>query len=197
MPTRFTRDIRTVPNLLTVSRILLMIAAVPIYLSVSRGAGIVIAVIAGVTDYLDGAIARATGQVTRLGEVLDQFSDICFEASALLIAVAQGFFSPFVLLIYLVREFWVTTIRRFMAGARINIPSSPWGKLKTNLIMWGFLPTFLSLAAVAPSLEPGLTYAGQGMVGLGLFFSYLSAFGYTRAFVVGYNGLPPASGRSE
>src|SRR5438477_456435 len=79
-------------------------------------------------------------------------------------------------------------IRRLMAGEGINIPSSVWGKLKTNLLMWGLLPTFVALGGLWPRLGPALAGAGRLLVALGLVASYVSAFGYTRAFVGGYDG---------
>ena len=200
MASALARDIRTVPNIITLSRICLLLVATALYFTVSRGAGIVLAVVAGVTDYLDGAIARATGKVTRLGEILDQFCDVCYEAMVLTVAVQAGFFPPYVLLLYLFREFWVMTIRRFMAGKGRNIPSSLAGKLKTNLIMWGFLPTFLSVAQLLPAAEPALGHAGRIIVGAGLVFSYVSGVGYTRAFLTAYSETAdgsPAPARSE
>jgi CDP-diacylglycerol--glycerol-3-phosphate 3-phosphatidyltransferase len=187
MPGRLAQDLRALPNVITLLRIALLLIAAAVYFAGHPGVGIVLAVIAGVTDYVDGAVARATGQVTRLGEILDQFSDLCYESMVLIVAVAQGFFPPWVLLLYLVREFWVVCIRRFMAGARLNIPSSIFGKLKTNLVMWGFLPTFLSIAGLVPGWEPWLGHFGRAAVGAGLLMSYLSAFGYTRAFIRGYD----------
>ena len=188
------RDIRTIPNLITLSRILLLLVAAGIYFaSEHRGVAIVLAVIAGCTDYLDGAVARATGQVTRLGEILDLFCDLFYESFVLLVAIMAGFFPPYVLLIYLFREFWVTSIRRYLAGQGKNIPSSLVGKLKTNLIMWGFLPTFLALGGVLPDYREQLTVAGRVMVGAGLFLSYVSGWGYTRAFLKAYESEPPAN----
>ncbi len=181
------RDIRTIPNLLTLARIALILVAAGLYFYVSPGAGIVVAVVAGVTDYLDGAIARATGKVTRLGEILDQFSDLCFESLAFLVAISSGFVPPIVLMAYLFREFWVLAIRRFMAAHHLNIPSSFAGKLKTNFIMWGFLPTFLSVSGYLPGLQPWLAHLGRLGLGAGLVASYVSAWRYTRAFVAGYN----------
>ena len=185
-------DLRTAPNIITLLRIGLLCVAVPVYFYVSRGAGIVLAIFAGVTDYLDGYLARRLGQVTRLGEILDQFCDICFESFLITIAVLRGFFPPYFVFLYLLREFWVLCLRRFMADAGINIPSSLAGKAKTNIIMWGFFPTYLSMSALLPSAEPYLGHAGRIMVGLGLAVSYYSAVGYTKAFVAGYS---EASGR--
>jgi CDP-diacylglycerol--glycerol-3-phosphate 3-phosphatidyltransferase len=179
-------DLRTVPNVITLSRIALLLVSVPVYFYVSAKIGIALAIVAGVTDYLDGYIARRTNQVTRLGEILDQFCDLCFESFIIAIATLQGFFPPFFLFVYLLREFWVVCLRRFMAGARMNIPSSLAGKVKTNLIMWGFFPTYLSISRLVPAAEPYLAYAGHTMVALGLAAGYYSALGYTRAFAAGY-----------
>ena len=179
-------DLRTVPNVITLSRIAILFVSVPVYFYVSNGVGIALAIVAGVTDYLDGYIARRTGQVTRLGEILDQFCDLCFESFIITIATLQGFFPVFFIFLYLLREFWVAGIRRFMAGARMNIPSSLAGKVKTNLIMWGFFPTYLSISGLVPAAEPTMGYAGRIIVGVGLAAGYYSALGYTKAFAAGY-----------
>jgi CDP-diacylglycerol--glycerol-3-phosphate 3-phosphatidyltransferase len=157
-----------------------------VYFYISHGVGIALAILAGVTDYLDGYIARRTKQVTRLGEILDQFCDLCFEAFIIIIATLQEFFPPYIIFLYLFREFWVMCLRRFMAGARMNIPSSLAGKVKTNLIMWGFFPTYLSISALVPAAEPYLGHFGRLVVGLGIAAGYYSALGYTRAFAAGY-----------
>jgi CDP-diacylglycerol--glycerol-3-phosphate 3-phosphatidyltransferase len=180
------RDIRTVPNVITLSRIFLILLGAVVYFNGSHVLGIVLSIVAGVTDYLDGYIARRTGQVTRLGEILDQFCDLCFESFLIVIATVQLFFPPVIICAYLLREFWVAAVRRFMAAAHMNIPSSIAGKAKSNLIMWSFLPTFLSVGNVLPAWQPYLGYSAYVIIGLGLLASYMSAWGYTRAFVTGY-----------
>jgi len=180
------RDIRSVPNVITLSRIFLILLGAAVYFNGFRIVGIVLSIVAGVTDYLDGYVARRTGQVTRLGEILDQFCDLCFESFLIVIGTVQGFFPPVIICAYLLREFWVASVRRFMAAAHLNIPSSLAGKAKSNLIMWSFLPTFVSVAKILPAAEPYLAYAAYTIIGLGLVASYVSAWGYTRAFVKGY-----------
>jgi CDP-diacylglycerol--glycerol-3-phosphate 3-phosphatidyltransferase len=179
-------DLRTLPNVITLLRIALLFLCVPVYFYVSHGVGIILAITAGVTDYLDGYIARRTKQVTRLGEILDQFCDLCFESFLLVIATLQAFLPPYFIFLYLLREFWVTSVRRFMAEAHMNIPSSLAGKAKTNLICWGFFPTYLSISGLVPAAEPYLAYAGLIIIGLGLAAGYYSALGYTKAFAAGY-----------
>lgn len=183
---RLARDIRTIPNLITLSRIVLLMIAGWLYFSGHPALGIPLAVLAGVTDYLDGAIARATGTVTRLGEMLDQFCDVCYESTVLMVAISSQFFPPWLILVYLFRELWVMCIRRSAAEQGGNIPSNLAGKLKTNFVMWGFLPTFLSLSGALPQAEPYLSLAGKLIVGTGLVLSYVSAIGYTRAFFTIY-----------
>lgn len=174
------------PNVITFSRIVLLCLGVSAYFYLSRPIGFTLTILAGVTDYLDGYVARRTGQVTRLGEILDQFCDLCFEAFIIILATLQGYFAPYVIFLYLLREFWVTGIRRFMAEARMNIPSSLAGKVKTNLIMWSFFPTYLAVTGLLPSAQTYLHYAGLAMVLLGLGAGYYSALGYTKVFVAGY-----------
>jgi CDP-diacylglycerol--glycerol-3-phosphate 3-phosphatidyltransferase len=185
------KDIRTIPNLITLSRIGLLTIATPLYFYGHYAVGLAFAIVAALTDYLDGAVARRTGQVTRLGEVLDQFCDLCFEMLALTLAIHQGFFPIYVILVYAFREFWSLSMRRSMAGMGKSIPSSFFGKLKTNALMWGFLPTFLSIAQVLPTWEPALGNLGRFMIYTGLGLSWVSGLQYTYAFVTLYEGEAP------
>lgn len=186
----FAADLSTAPNLITLSRLVLILIAAALFFAGHTGLGIALGIVAGVTDYLDGWLARRTGQVTRLGEILDQFCDIFYESMVLYIAIAQFHFLPlWVLPIYLARELWVTTIRRFMAGHQLNIASNMLGKLKTNLVMWGFFPTYLSIVGAVPALEPGLKFFAWAALGVGLALGYLSAWDYTRQLIVGYDHI--------
>jgi CDP-diacylglycerol--glycerol-3-phosphate 3-phosphatidyltransferase len=187
MPSTFARDLRSAPNLITLSRIALILAGAPIMLLWSPMLGMCMAILAGLTDYADGIVARRTGQVTRLGEILDQWGDLVYESLLLLVAVEKGFFPPIVLYLYLFREFWIVCIRRYMAGIGKNIPSTLLGKLKSNFINWGFLPAFFSMNGVLPQLEPYLGWLGKLGAGLGIFASYVSAYSYTKSFVAGYD----------
>ena len=194
----FARDLRTTPNIITLSRIALVMLAAGLFFAGWKRIGLVLAVIGGITDYLDGYWARRTHQVTRLGEILDQFCDIFFESLVLYIAIAVFHFLPFWFLpVYLAREFWVASIRRFMAVHQMNIASNFLGKLKTNFVMWGFLPSFLSIEGALPSLEPGLAYLGRGGIALGLVFGLLSGWDYTQQMIAGYDQIAAARAASR
>jgi hypothetical protein len=81
-----------------------------------------------------------------------------------------------------------------MAGHQLNIATNFVGKLKTNFVMWGFFPTFLSIEGVLPGLEPGVAILGRVGIGLGLLFGYLSAWDYTRQLIRGYDQIAAARG---
>lgn len=182
------RDLRKLPNLITLSRIVLLLMALYLYFQVSPVAGLVVGTLGGLTDLFDGMIARATGQVSRLGEVLDQFSDLVFESVMLYLASnAPGDYPKTLLLLYLFREFWIVTIRRFMAEYRINIASNFLGKLKTNFLLYACIPAFCSFSGVVPDLQPFAWYLGLYGISLGLLFGYIAAFDYTLQFMRGYN----------
>ena len=182
----FRRDIRKLPNLITLSRVVLVCVAISLYFKVDARLGLAVGIVAGLTDAVDGWVARRTGQVSRLGEVLDQFSDLVFEAWVLYLAGQAGYPSA-LLLAYLFREFWVVTIRRFMAEYRINIQSNFLGKLKTNFLMYGCIPAFGAFAGVLGPLNSFAWYLGLFGMTLGLVFGYIAAWDYTRQFVRGYD----------
>ena len=192
MPRRsgFAADLATAPNIITLSRILLLLVGAPLFFAGYALSGMILAAIAGWTDYLDGWLARRTGQVTRLGEILDQFCDFFFESVVLYVAVAKFHVLPlWVMIAYLAREMWVTTIRRFMAGHQINIASNLLGKMKTNLLCWGFVPTFVSIGGFLPALDPAMSYIGRASMVVGITIGYVSAYDYTRQLVAGYNHI--------
>lgn len=188
MARSFAEDLRTIPNILSLSRMVVVTVAAAVFFSGHYTLGVILGIIAGATDYLDGILARKLNQVTKLGEILDQFSDLFFESACILMLVTHPEGPhPMVLFVYLLREFWVTTIRRFLADAQINIASSFIGKLKTNFLGYCFALYFFHIAHVFPEPIDSVMF-WLGSVGLygGLFWSYVSAWSYTRQFVQHY-----------
>jgi len=185
------RDLRTIPNMISISRVILLAVAIGIfYLTDHKAIAIFIGTIAGITDYLDGILARRLGQETQLGAILDQYADMLFESFGLLLACTYSDdLSPLVLAIYLPREFWVTTIRRAAEAKQIIIPSNFYGKLKTNFMGWGFMCYFIAITDVAPWSEPWSLYLGYIGIYGGIGFSYLSGVMYTREFVKAYDQI--------
>lgn len=132
----------TIPNTLTALRILLIpVFVILFYTPVKNNQLIAMAIfiIAAVTDWLDGFLARHLNQTTRLGAFLDPVADKLIVLSALLIC-ATKFTSPLFAvpaLVMLCREVFITALREWMAevGKRAKIKVNIIGKIKTCLQM--------------------------------------------------------------
>ena len=122
------------PNKITVARILL----VPIFMIVlylpfdwANVVGVVIFIIASITDSLDGHIARSRNLVTNFGKFLDPIADKLLVAAALIALVGMNKIPSWFVTIVIAREFIVTGIRLLANGEGRVIAASVWGKLKT------------------------------------------------------------------
>lgn len=184
----FARDLTTLPNLLSLARILLILAGAGLYLAGPRKLGLALGVTAGVTDIFDGIVARWLGQVTELGAILDRLSDLVLEGSALIVVVLLGLGSPAYLFAYLLREFVVLSARLDVARRGGDVPSSLFGKLKTDCFGVGFtlmLTAYAEVFSHEATNDVLFTLGYAGMVG-GIVFSYVSGIQYLRAFASTY-----------
>ena len=87
---RVSTAIRTVPNAVTLARLLLMPVCAYLLASGQYGWGIVLTAVVGSTDWVDGWLARRTGQVSRLGQLLDPLADRLLIASVAIALVIRG-----------------------------------------------------------------------------------------------------------
>ena len=148
------------PNTLTVSR---LIAAVVVMLAMalpipfSSTLAFVVFVVASITDYWDGKLARSHYGVTTFGKLMDPLADKVLVCAALVSFVGiRLHFEPnyslvpaWVVVVIIAREFAVTGLRLLAASAsqRRIISAGNWGKLKTVWQMVAIISTFVLLAA--------------------------------------------------
>src|SRR5436190_4675589 len=182
----------SLPNLLTLSRIL----AVPILVfllwrpsPVDYGVTFVLYCIVGMTDYLDGYLARAWGNISRLGQFLDPIADKIMVGAVLMMLISSRKSNPIpeiaglhiiAALIILLREIIVSGLREYLAGLQVSVPVSALAKWKTTfqlvslgaLILGGALPQMpwvhqLGIiclwAAAALTLTSGYNYLRTGL----------------------------------
>lgn len=129
----------TVPNVLSSLRL----AGVPLFLFLivrgEDGAALLVLAVSGVTDYLDGYIARRTNTVTRLGQVLDPAADRLYILSSLIGLVVRGvlpwWFAACLLLRDVLGVFLVRQVRRW--GYR-DLPVHFVGKTATFNLLYAF-----------------------------------------------------------
>ena len=140
------------PNLLTYARI----AAVPVVVALMfwqsifdgplwlRWVALAVFISAGVTDILDGYLARTWGQQSSLGRMLDPIADKLLVASCLLMLAAEETIRGWSLLaavVILCREILVSGLREYLAELRVGVPVTRLAKWKTTgqMVAVGFL----------------------------------------------------------
>jgi cardiolipin synthase len=131
--------VATIPNALSAIRIALIPAFV-LMLSGDRTrlAGFVLMGLVVATDWVDGYVARRTGQVTELGKLLDPLADRLALAAGLITFVALGIFPLWGALVILIRDVVVLGAAVWLAvshGPRLDV--RPIGKFATFTLMWG------------------------------------------------------------
>lgn len=177
-------DFTTLPNLLSLARIVGVAAAVLLYFAGYPLVTVVLGTVASLTDHLDGYLARRLGQETTLGAMLDQAADSFTTAIALAMLVIAGGF-PFVyLIVFLAREFWVGTVRRFAALDGRDIPSHVTGKLATGFMYYSmFVMAVILMLGVPEWVAWWLRPLAYYCMAFGLVLSWYSALRYTRVLV--------------
>ena len=157
----------TLPNLLTLSRIVTVPLLVALLWPAEMGArwttGYALAFglycLMGVTDYFDGYLARAQGTVSKLGVFLDPIADkIMVGAVILMLAATRDIAGPHIIaaMVILLREIAVSGLREFLAGLQVSMPVSRLAKWKTTcqivalgaLILAGAVPHLLFVQTV-------------------------------------------------
>ncbi|HEX5094006.1 MAG TPA: CDP-alcohol phosphatidyltransferase family protein [Burkholderiales bacterium] len=175
-------DLTTIPNLLSIARIAGMVLAVALYLEGYGWPAVAVGAVSGLTDHLDGYLARRLGQETALGALLDQAADSFTTAILLaMLVVAAG--APFAFLaIFLLREFWVGAVRRYGAARGLEIPSNALGKWATAVLYVAILAAGVAALPEVPAALAGpLHSAGLTVIGAGLAMSCFAAWRYTAA----------------
>lgn len=158
------------PNLVTFSRIILVIVFLVLYVKAGawgvdnvamRWAAAVIFIIAACTDKLDGWMARKYNQVTELGKLMDPIADKLLTRGTLIVAAAfnefgNQIFGWVVTALFLIREIGITVMRFFVidTGGRV-IAASQAGKYKTLAQCTGLAMLMLPMWKLAgDSMQP-------------------------------------------
>jgi CDP-diacylglycerol--glycerol-3-phosphate 3-phosphatidyltransferase len=168
------------PNILTVSRLVLafvmMVLLTSVKLPFAHTMALLVFVVAGITDYLDGHIARKQNLVTAFGKLMDPLTDKVMVCAAFVSFVEIHLNVPRIGLKPLVpawiavaiisREFLVTGLRLLAASKGNIIPAGTWGKHKTvwqivaiNIILLGLAVRTDVMRDVAPETLKDFDFA--------------------------------------
>lgn len=175
----------SLPNLLTYARIVAVPVVVACILAESdflRWVAFGLYVAAAITDYVDGYLARAWGQQSPLGRMLDPIADKLLVASCLLAFAATGMLtgvSFWAAVIILCREILVSGLREFLAELRVSMPVTRLAKWKTfaQLLAVGFLVA----GPAGDSIIPYVTDAGHVLLWVSAVLTLYTGYDYFRA----------------
>lgn len=129
------------PNILTISRI----CAIPVLVLLEAiGApwadvcACVLFTLAGITDYLDGKLARELAQLSDFGRMLDPIADKLLIGATLMCLVGFNHmpgYGIYPAIVIMLREILVSGLREYLAGIRIGLPVTKLAKWKTGVQM--------------------------------------------------------------
>lgn len=158
-------------NLITLSRLALIPFIMYFILNDKYLISGVLVLLAIISDYLDGIVARLSNDVTKHGELLDPAVDKIFTVSVLTAFVSKHYISPFEVFLIVSREMLVTWVRSVMVNKGIVIPAFFLGKVKTTL----------QLVAILLLAVNFIDY-GKILLWFSIFVAYISGFEYFLVF---------------
>ena len=178
------------PNLLTYGRI----AAVPVLVGLLfwqsifegplwlRWVALFIFIVAGITDYFDGYFARAWGQYSSLGRMLDPIADKLLVSACLLMLAAGETIHGWTLLaaiIILCREILVSGLREYLAELRVSVPVTRLAKWKTTAQMVAV--GFLVAGEAGDRVVPVVSQAGIWLLWASALLTLYTGYDYMKA----------------
>ena len=179
------------PNKLTVARFivtLIFVAVLSMAIPYKFTIGLVLFVIAAVTDYFDGQIARKYNLITNFGKLMDPLVDKILIAAAFVMLSENDVFPAWIVVVILAREFLVTGLRLLATAQGAVMAADALGKWKTTFQMAAAIYLLLVLASresplaflrglfEAPFMGPH--QLGLGLVALALIFTVVSGWNY-------------------
>jgi cardiolipin synthase len=163
----------TVPNLISLTRLL----GVPLFLYLflgphAYGWAVLVLVLGGTSDWVDGYLARRLRQVSRLGELLDPFADRLYILATLIAFTAGGVVSWLFTAALLLRELvligCLAVLRRYGYGP---LPVHYLGKTATFILLFGFPVLLLARANAAAAPLANATGWALAWWGLALYWA--------------------------
>ena len=102
----------------------------------------IIFILASITDFFDGHIARKYNLITNTGKMLDAIADKALVNTVLIILAAHGFINVVIPVIIVLRDIIVNAIKMEAAGKGVVVAAIGSGKIKTATLMIGLVLTF-------------------------------------------------------
>jgi CDP-diacylglycerol--glycerol-3-phosphate 3-phosphatidyltransferase len=183
-------------NLLTILRLLLVVPVVVLLLGdtpLARLSAALLFLAAGLTDLLDGYLARRTHQTSALGAFLDQIADKLLVDAVLVTLALRGEVPWLLAAFFLGRDAGITLLRSRSPSRQTQLRSSPLAKYKTAILMAGVTLLLLGTAATG-TVRTLLTGLAWGFIGLAVLLTAASMVEYVIRIL---GRRAPADGASQ
>ena len=134
----------TIPNVLSIIRIILSVVFCIIYFRPGMLiAALAVIVLSGITDLLDGYIARKYNQISELGKILDPISDKLFQVSTVICFVVSGAVPYWAVIVVVIKELvMLIGALVYYNHSEVVIAAKWYGKLASTLFFISFLVVF-------------------------------------------------------
>ena len=138
------------PNKLTLFRVVLIpffvfFLLAPYFEGYGNYIAVAIFIVASITDFLDGKIARKYNLVTNFGKFMDPLADKLLVCSALICLIQLELIPAWVVIIIIAREFIISGFRLVASDNGVVIAASYWGKFKTAFQMLTVIVLILNI----------------------------------------------------
>ena len=180
----------SIPNLLTYGRILCVPLIVLCFFvegklegsDFARWVALWIFVIASITDFLDGYLARIWNQTSNIGRMLDPIADKLLVSAILLLVAADGTIAGWSLwaaIIILCREILVSGLREYLAALKVSVPVTRIAKWKTTAQLVAI--AFLLAGPAGDKVLPYTTEIGILLLWIAALLTIYTGYDYFRA----------------
>ena len=143
--------LRNIPNILTLFRIILIPFIVISVMKDDYIVALVFFVISGLTDVLDGCIARKFNFITDFGKLIDPLADKLTQIATLVSIVIKGLIPYWILIVILLKEVLMICGASFLYGKSTVVSSRWFGKLSTVVL---YIAIFISMSIREFNLPP-------------------------------------------
>ncbi len=156
------------PNKITTLRILMVPVVLFFVYCIEKGPlfnilAILLFLAVSLTDTLDGYLARSRNLVTDFGKFLDPLADKILVISTMIALIDLGYLSSVAVIVVLIREFVVTSLRLVASSSNLVIAASIWGKAKTVIQM-----VVLILLMLTPAMKNVPLFQSLSQIGIWL-----------------------------
>lgn len=173
------------PNVLSIFRITL----IPVFIVVFTAQSAVVSqwaatifIVASITDWFDGYIARRWGQVTLFGKFLDPIADKLLVLSALIMLVEFKRVAPWIAIVLIGRDLAITGLRAIASSMGIVIAAKDIGKYKTTVQILAIIFLILDFPVNLFGKSINLHLLGTVGIWLAAILSLISALDYSLKF---------------